>query len=123
MDYSTSRISFLGGFGLITLNMMGNSEIWFACGLFFFNHLYSFLYYRDRTVNSPEQIQGIVHHPYTRIIPMHLTIIFGGFLTLAFSSMGKDPGPIILLLFLGLKTYVDLRMHTAKHTHGKVNYF
>lgn len=48
--------------------------------------------------------------PYARIIPMHLTIIFGGmFLYLGIGSV------FVLVLFLGLKAVADLIMHIIEH--------
>lgn len=47
--------------------------------------------------------------PYARIIPMHLIIIFGAIMS----------SQIKLILFLGLKTLVDLISHTLKHNLKK----
>lgn len=43
--------------------------------------------------------------PYARIVPMHLIVMVG-------TLMG---GELLLVLFLVLKTLVDLAMHVAKH--------
>lgn len=43
--------------------------------------------------------------PYIRIVPMHLTIIFGAMLG----------GTVGLLLFAGLKTAADVAMHKVEH--------
>jgi len=89
-----------------------------ACGVFFANHLYSFLYYRLRERDAPvtaDTVKEIVVAPYARIIPMHITIIVGGFASLLLGAIGFDATPLILVLFLGLKTYVDVRMHIQKH--------
>jgi len=47
--------------------------------------------------------------PYGRIVALHITIIFGGFLTLAF---GSPMGLLIILMIL--KTAVDLAMHQSE---------
>ena len=60
--------------------------------------------YKGRTMAIQMQ------EPYRRIIIMHLTIIFGGFLTLALGS-----GVGALMLLLGLKIAADLRGHVAQH--------
>ncbi|MBT8508728.1 hypothetical protein AZH53_09955 [Methanomicrobiaceae archaeon CYW5] len=89
-----------------------------ACGVFFANHLYSFLYYRVQRPNVPvtaDTVKEIFVAPYARIIPMHITIIVGGFASLVLGAVGFDATPFILVLFLGLKTYVDVRMHVGKH--------
>lgn len=89
-----------------------------ACGVFFANHLYSFVYYRMQERDAPvtaDTVKEIVVAPYARIIPMHITIIAGGFASLVLGAVGVDATPFILVLFLGLKTYVDVRMHLGKH--------
>jgi hypothetical protein len=48
--------------------------------------------------------------PYRRIIVMHLTIIFGGWLVLLLET----PAPALALL-VALKTVVDLRAHRREH--------
>ena len=48
--------------------------------------------------------------PYGRIVVMHLTIILGGILVLAF---GDAEAPLVLLV--GLKIAVDLRAHRREH--------
>jgi hypothetical protein len=44
--------------------------------------------------------------PYVRILPMHLTIVFGGLLF---------GGTLALLLFGVLKTAADAAMHSLEH--------
>ena len=58
-----------------------------------------------------KEISQQMGQPYRRIIIMHVTIIFGGFLVLAFGS----PLPALLLLIL-LKLIADLRSHLAEHS-------
>lgn len=55
-------------------------------------------------------VQEQMAEPYKRIIVMHLTIIFGGWLTLLLRS----PVPALILL-IALKTAVDLRAHRREH--------
>lgn len=62
--------------------------------------------HRGRTMSFQMQ------EPYRRIIIMHLTVIFGGFLSLAFGS-----GVGALLLLLGLKIAADMRAHLAQHAN------
>ena len=52
-----------------------------------------------------------MQQPYRRIIVMHLTIIFGGFLVMAFSSALPA-----LLLMIALKIGADMRGHIAEHS-------
>ncbi len=79
--------------------------------IFFANHLFSFIYNfkRDNTATKP--IMQIMFSPYARIIPMHLTIIFGSMLTFFFGSPG-----LATILFLLLKTAADMKMHADGHS-------
>ena len=55
-------------------------------------------------------VQNLMTAPYKRIIVMHVTIIFGGGLTM----MLKTPAPALALLIL-LKIAADMRAHTREH--------
>jgi len=77
--------------------------------VFFVNHLYSFLYNRKKDANKEQNINKIMMFPYVRIIPMHLTIVFGSYLVM----MGSPH--LTLLLFLLLKTFADVTMHIIEH--------
>jgi hypothetical protein len=81
-----------------------------GCAVFFVNHLVSFLWYRPREEASPE---AIFSEPYSRIVPMHLTIIAGGFLTAMLP--GATGTRLVLLLFLLLKTGADVVAHQRQH--------
>jgi hypothetical protein len=72
--------------------------------MFFFNHLYSFLYNKDNYRGIPN-IGTMMFFPYARIIPMHLSFIIGASFT---------QGAIIL--FLLLKTIADVIMHAVEHS-------
>ena len=73
--------------------------------VFFVNHLFSFLAHREE-LNKKQNIGKVMFFPYARIIPMHLTIVFGVFLI---------KNPIALVFFLLLKTFADLVMHQLEH--------
>jgi len=75
--------------------------------LFFINHLYSFVYNYKADSEKVRNIGSIMFFPYARIIPMHLTIIFGSFLA---------ANQFTLILFLGLKTIADVIMHLIEHS-------
>lgn len=77
---------------------------------FFLNHRFSYLYNRQRDMNSTPNIGSIMALPYARIIPMHLTIILGSLLAIRSARE--------LVLFLSLKTLADLSMHMVKHAGG-----
>jgi hypothetical protein len=93
----------------------GSTGIWTACGLFFFNHLYSYSYHRGNEKRGAGFITAEFFRPYNRIIPMHLTIIFGSMVMLVFQFLGIESVMPVLVLFLGLKTWMDIRMHLRKH--------
>jgi hypothetical protein len=83
------------------------ASLWPALLALFISHGYSFFAnflgrqeYRARTVRDQ------MGEPYVRIVFMHLTLIFGGFLTLLLGS----PTPVLLLV-IGAKIWFDLRAH------------
>jgi len=73
--------------------------------LFFINHLISFRVNKKPFGEKPN-IGKVMFYPYPRIIPMHLTIILGGFL-----YAGKE----VVILFLILKMLADVIMHVMEH--------
>jgi hypothetical protein len=74
---------------------------------FYLNHRYSWQYNRARDRERVPNIGNIMFFPYLRIIPMHVTILFGGFL--------GGHGSFSLLFFLLLKTAADVAMHVIEH--------
>ena len=81
--------------------------------LFFISHGISFLFFRDK--QKQENIGTIMFSPYYRIIPMHLTIIFG-FVLLVIHPI------LMLVLFLLIKTIVDVVMHILEHKEQYMTY-
>ena len=75
--------------------------IMLSAGLFFITHFFSYLFYRHRETHI-QKIGSVMARPYARIIPMHLTLIFGFF--------GG-----VLSLFLILKLVADMAMHVIEH--------
>lgn len=91
------------------------SDIWPALLAMFVSHGYSFLHnflghkeYRGRTIG------GQMKEPYSRILFMHLVIIFGGGLSMALG----EPAPVIMGVIV-IKTVVDLRAHLKEHAAGE----
>lgn len=72
--------------------------------IFFLNHLFSYWHNKKIDEQKTQNIGQLMLAPYTRIIPMHLIIILGAFI-----------GQSTLLIFLLLKSTVDILMHAAKH--------
>ncbi len=84
-----------------------------GCAVFFANHLISYLWYRPRETEAPMQIFA---EPYARILPMHLTIIAGGFVSAILP--GEAGSRLVLLLFLLLKAGADVVAHQRKHARA-----
>jgi hypothetical protein len=89
--------------------------IWLSCGLFFANHLYSHITYRHKGPKDFRYVNEQFFTPYRRIIPMHLTIIFGSIVILALGVFGIISTLPVLVLFLILKTRSDITAHLIKH--------
>ena len=83
---------------------------WLCAAAFALNHWWSYRYNRDIDRQGTPNIGTLMFTPYVRIVPMHLTIIFGGLL---------GPGAAKLLLFGALKTGADVAMHAAEHAQLK----
>jgi hypothetical protein len=91
------------------------TDILIASAFFFVNHLYSFLFYRRHEEAAGMTLMDVFTRPYARIIPMHLTIIGGGFLLFLAGGPGVDANRLVVLFFLVLKTLADLWAHVRKH--------
>ncbi len=94
-----------GIFTKTTENALNFVELKYIFGtalIFFFNHLFSYFYNRPKDTKK-QNIGALMFYPYARILPMHLTIIFG-------SAFGGA-----LYLFLGFKTLADVIMHVVEH--------
>jgi uncharacterized protein DUF6498 len=73
--------------------------------LFALSHAHSLWYNIRRDRLASVDPQGLFWLPYARIVPMHITIIFGPRLV-----VGLD-----LVVFLGLKSLADVLMHVVEH--------
>ncbi len=86
-------------------------DLWPALAVLFFSHGFSFYTnfigrqeYRGRTLNKQ------MSEPYSRIIFMHMVLIFGGGLSMILG------GPVVVLLIvIALKIYFDVRAHLKQH--------
>ncbi len=77
----------------------------FMAGLFLVYQCFSFFYNRKWEGKQKPNIGKMMFFPYARIIPMHITILFGGILS---------GGKMILALFMLLKTFADVIMHVVE---------
>ncbi len=72
---------------------------------FALNHVYSYRYHREADRQGRPNIGTLMFTPYARVVPMHLTIIFGSLL----SQLGG------VFLFGLLKSIADVVMHQIEH--------
>lgn len=79
--------------------------------IFFCNHLFSFMHNRYQDRNKIPNIGHLMFSPYVRIIPMHLIIIFFG---------SHIRSTAALIVFLLLKSMIDLCMHLLEHKQKSV---
>jgi hypothetical protein len=79
--------------------------------VFLVNHAFSYRHNRERDAARVPNIGTVMFFPYARIIPMHLTIIFG--------SLLAGDSQAVLVLFLGLKTVADFIMHAVEHAEAR----
>lgn len=107
--------SFIVVSGLFGTVNFSDPNIWLSCALFFANHLYSHITYRHEGPKGSGYINEQFFTPYRRIIPMHLTIIFGSIVIFALAVAGIPSTLPVLILFLVLKTWTDIRAHLIKH--------
>jgi hypothetical protein len=101
--------------GLFGTVNFADPGIWLSCGLFFANHFYSHITYRRQGPKDAGYVNEQFFTPYRRIIPMHLTIIFGCIVIFALEIFGITSTMPVLVLFLLLKTYSDISAHLIKH--------
>jgi hypothetical protein len=81
---------------------------------------YGIEFYKEQTTTTDEvpNLGTLMFMPYLRIIPMHLTIILGGFIAAVGSFAGVKTSLAVILLLMGLKTFVDLITHSVNPLTG-----
>lgn len=92
------------------IEMLNFSIVMVPILIFLLNHSFSFFYNRRADEERRSNIGAVMFYPYARIIPMHLTIIFGGILGVV------GLGLLALLLFMFLKLAADVIMHAIEHS-------
>ena len=89
--------------------------IWPALLALFVSHGYSFFHnFLGRQEYVGRTIKKQMSEPYSRIIFMHLVIIFGGGL-----SMMLGDSTLVLMGVIVVKTIVDLRAHLKQHQESE----
>lgn len=83
----------------------------YALAALFVSHGVSFvcnyLIKGEYATSKPEKLMG---SPYGRVVVMHMAVLFGAFLTMA---LGSPVG--ILIILVGIKTYLDVVFHLRQH--------
>jgi hypothetical protein len=102
---------FLGGFSGIRGSSILNSQsnyLLITSFIFFISYLIEYI---QSTRTQPEIIPNLgvlMFAPYFRIIPMHFTIIFGGFVSVLGSLISIKLDLFIIVLFVGIKTFIEI---------------
>lgn len=73
--------------------------------IFLINHFISHRYNLESDQKELRHIARVMFQPYARILPMHLIIVLGTFLS----------GSIGIVFFMTLKTFADLISHMVEH--------
>ena len=85
--------------------------LWLGIFALIISHGFSF---KQNFINNREylklSLKDQMHKPYSRIMLMHVTLIFGGFLVLALDSR-----LLALTLLIGMKIVVDIKAHIKEH--------
>lgn len=86
----------------------GTGSFWFILSVlgFFLGHAVSFFENVRADLRGRPNLGTMMFLPYARILPMHLTIIFGN---------QVDSKTFSMILFTGLKTAADYLMHIVEH--------
>ena len=106
---------FLGAFSTFSYSNSESSDtkyLFISSGVFFVSYLIEFINSKKEKDDLPN-IGFVMFAPYARIIPMHLTIILGGFIGAAGGFFSTNTNLLIIILFTSIKTVVDLITHSV----------
>jgi hypothetical protein len=102
---------FLGGFSGITGPSTSNSQgnyLLITSFIFFISYLIEYIQSTRTLQGEIPNLGVIMFAPYFRIIPMHFTIIFGGFVSVLGSFISMNLDLLIIVLFVGIKTFIEI---------------
>jgi len=107
---------FIGSFS--TFGKIGNvgndtNYILYASLTFFASYFIEFINSKNEQSDVLPNLGSLMFAPYARIIPMHLTIILGGFIGAAGGLLSANTNLAIIILFAAIKTIVDLITHSV----------
>ncbi|MCZ7609478.1 MAG: DUF6498-containing protein [Ignavibacterium sp.] len=108
---------------LSNFSVNSNSYIFIivSAGVFFINYLIEYIKSnKEQQVEEPN-LGKLFSAPYARIIPMHLTIIFGGFIGSIGQIFSANANIAVVALFSTIKTVVDLITHSVSFSKQTPN--
>ena len=93
------------------LGIMGKLQLWWAVLALLVSHAVSFaVNYLGKGEYKQSNIALLMLQPYGRVVILHITVLFGGFLVMLLGS------PIIgLILLISLKIFIDIKSHLKQH--------
>lgn len=91
-------------FLLVAFKFAFSRQILYAAAIFLIYQCFSFVYNKKWETTGKAHIEKLMMFPYARIIPMHLTILFGGIIL----EISEKP---VLVIFILFKIAADLVMH------------
>jgi hypothetical protein len=103
-------------------NKTGNTYLFISALTFIISYAIEFQSSRKEETAEVPNLGYLMFAPYARIIPMHFTIILGGFIGAAGSFLSADTNLAIIIIFTSIKTVVDLITHSvdfSKHIKQK----
>jgi len=99
------------------IGIIGKLQLWWAVLAMVVSHAVSFAvnYVGNGEYKNSNLIQ-LMLQPYGRVVILHITILFGGFLVMLLGS------PVIgLILLISIKTFIDIKAHLRQHRLVTIN--
>jgi hypothetical protein len=102
-DFASGPFDFFG--------IIGELQLWWSVLALVVSHAVSFaVNYAGNGEYKNSNVVFLMIQPYGRVVIMHLTVLFGGFLVMLLGS------PVIgLLLLVFLKMFIDITAHLRQH--------
>lgn len=101
---------------ILTLDSFEGLHLEWGILILAMSHGFSFIRnYIQRGEYRQASVSGLMTQPYSRIVILHVTIIFGGFVITALNAQVMG-----LVFLIGLKTIIDLFAHLKLHKRTSV---
>jgi hypothetical protein len=113
---------FLGSFSDFNFSSaqgIDSTYVLISAAMFFISYFVEFIKSKSEENSVLPNIGTIMFAPYVRIIPMHLTIILGGFVGIIGSAFSINADFVVLSLFILIKTGVDVITHSIEFDQWK----